>query len=165
MNKPLLLKYRTSLCIFIIGLTLSGLTAFPLLWELETLSKLLKIEDPQNYKNLNGLYHWVGYVTYGLRDTYQKYPFIAYGTDWLGFGHIIIALFFIKPLLEPKGHSWVLKCGLIACIGVIPLALIMGEIRQIPIYWRLIDIMFGVLGAIPLLYCLKIEKQLRDETG
>jgi hypothetical protein len=41
----------------------------------------------------------------------------------------------------------------------------MGEIRQIPIYWRLIDIMFGVLGAIPLLYCLKIEKQLRDETG
>jgi hypothetical protein len=87
---------------------------------------------------------------------------MAYGTDWLGFGHLIIALFFIKPLVEPTGNSWVLKYGIIACIGVIPLALIMGEIREIPIYWRLIDIMFGVFGAIPLLYCLRLEKELRS---
>jgi len=54
----------------------------------------------------------------------------------------------------------VLIFGLIACAGVIPLALIAGQIRGIPIYWRLIDCSFGVFGAIPLLLCLRWVRQL-----
>jgi hypothetical protein len=42
---------------------------------------------------------------------------------------------------------------LIACAGVIPLALIAGQIRGIPLPWRLIDCSFGVFGALPLLIC------------
>jgi hypothetical protein len=45
--------------------------------------------------------------------------------------------------------------GIIACLGVIPLALIAGAIRQIPFYWRLIDCSFGILGIIPLMLVRK----------
>ena len=34
----------------------------------------------------------VGKVRDALNDTYSRYPFIAYGTDWLAFGHFVIAL-------------------------------------------------------------------------
>ena len=39
---------------------------------------------------------------------------------------------------------------MIACALVIPAALIMGAIRNIPIWWRLIDCAFGVVGIVPL---------------
>ena len=43
--------------------------------------------------------------------------------------------------------------------GVIPLAVICGPIRGIPIYWTLVDCSFGVFGAIPLLYVLRLIRQ------
>jgi hypothetical protein len=43
---------------------------------------------------------------------------------------------------------------------VIPLALIAGHVRQIPVGWRLIDCSFGVFGAIPLLLCVRAINQL-----
>jgi hypothetical protein len=55
----------------------------------------------------------------------------------------------------------VLKCGLICCAAVIPLALIAGQVRDIPLYWRLIDCAFGVFGALPLLYCLRLTQRMR----
>jgi hypothetical protein len=55
----------------------------------------------------------------------------------------------------------VLRVGLVACAGVIPLALICGPIRGIPFYWRLIDCSFGVFGALPLLYCLSLTRRMR----
>jgi hypothetical protein len=39
---------------------------------------------------------------------------------------------------------------MIACLMVIPLALICGSLRGIPIWWRVIDCSFGVVGIIPL---------------
>ena len=39
---------------------------------------------------------------------------------------------------------------MIACVLVLPLALVMGPLRGIPLYWRLIDCSFGVVGIIPL---------------
>jgi hypothetical protein len=152
--------YRTSLIVFIFGLIVSGLTAFPLLLELRALCHLMGIETPIDYQNLQGIRYWVAYVYYGLETTYAKFPFIGYGTDWLAFAHLIIALFFIKPLVEPETNLWVLKYGIIACICVIPLALIAGEVRGIPIYWRLIDCSFGIFGAIPLIYCLKLAQKM-----
>ena len=54
--------------------------------------------------------------------------FSAYGTDWLAFGHFVIALFFVGAWRDPVRHVWILHAGLIAC-RVIPLALICGAIR------------------------------------
>ncbi|MDB6169691.1 MAG: hypothetical protein JWM88_2555 [Verrucomicrobia bacterium] len=157
---PPVLKYRVSLGVFITGLVLSGLTAFPLLAELRFLGELLGITDPADYRNLIGLRHWIAYVLSGLEETNARFPFLAYGTDWLAFGHLAIAVFFIRPWFYPQGSEWVLKCGLVCCAGVIPLALIAGHFRGIPPYWRLVDCSFGVIGAVPLAYCLTLTRRM-----
>jgi hypothetical protein len=162
--KRTLLAYRLSLSLFIAGLILSGLTAFPLLRELTLLCRWLGISDPATYETLTGLDRWLAFVFFGLQKTYGAFPFIGYGTDWLAFGHFMIALFFVGPFRDPVRNAWVLRYGLVACSAVIPLALICGYLRQIPLEWRLLDCSFGVLGAIPLFYCLHLTKRLSGET-
>ena len=154
-------RYRFALGAFILGLVLSGATAFPLLHELELLAQILGIPADAAPASQSGLAFWIATVRGGLRATHAEYPWLAYGTDWLAFGHLTIALFFLGPWREPVANAWVLKIGLVACAGVIPLALICGPIRGIPFYWRLIDCSFGVIGALPLLYCLHLTRQMR----
>jgi hypothetical protein len=154
-------RYRFVLGTFIVGLALSGVTAFPLLHEVDLLARLLGIPADAAPGSQSGLAFWIATVREGLRATDATYPWLAYGTDWLAFGHLAIALFFVGPWREPVANAWVLKVGLVACACVIPLALICGPIRGIPFYWRLIDCSFGVFGALPLLYCLKLTRQLR----
>ncbi len=154
-------RFRLSLGLFVIGLVLSGLTAFPLLTEIRLLGQSLNIGDPADYASYAGLRHWIAFVWQGLEQTYRHYPFIGYGTDWLAFGHLVIALFFIGPWREPVANAWVLRIGLIACASVIPLALIGGAVRAIPVSWRLIDCSFGIFGAVPLAYCLRLIQRQR----
>ena len=162
MNRDaLLFRYRLVLGAFILGLVLSGITAFPLLRELELLAGLLGIPTNAAPASLSGLHFWIATVRDGLRATHASYPWLAYGTDWLAFGHIVIALFFLGPLRDPVANAWVLKTGLVACAGVVLLALICGPIRGIPFYWRLIDCSFGIFGAAPLFYCLRLTADLR----
>lgn len=160
-----LIAFRISLGAFVAGLILSGLTAFPLLSELSMLCRWLGIDDPAAYETLSGLKGWIAFVFFGLQKTYAAFPFIGYGTDWLAFGHLVIALFFVGPFRNPVPNAWVLRCGLVACAGVIPVALICGYVRQIPLTWRLLDCSFGILGAIPLLYCLRLTKKLSGREG
>ena len=161
MNPALLSRYRLCLGLFIVGLVLSGITAFPLLTELRLIASWFGILEPEHYADYPGFLYWIAYVLRGLEVTYAKYPFIGYGTDWLAFGHLCIAVFFIRPLSKPLESDWVLKCGLICCAAVIPTALIAGQVRGIPFYWRLIDCSFGIFGAIPLWYCLRLTSRMR----
>ena len=139
---------------------MSGLTAFPLLQELSLLCRWLGISDPTAYASASGIRAWIAFVSVGLEKTYAAYPFVGYGTDWLAFGHFVIALFFIGPFRDPVRNAWVLRVGIVACILVIPLALICGAIRGIPFGWQLLDCSFGLLGAIPLWYCLNLTKKI-----
>ena len=66
----------------------------------------------------------------------------------------------LGPLRDPVRNIWVIEFGMIACLMVIPFALIMGPIRGIPPYWRLIDCSFGVVGIVPLFICWKAIKKL-----
>ena len=159
----MLFRYRLILGFFIFGLIVSGLTAFVLPTELEILSRLLGISDPFSYAEMQGLRRWIAFVQFGLDQTYSRFPFLGYATDWLAFGHLVIAVFFILPLLDPTRYRGVLSVGLVACAGVIAIALICRPIRGIPFYWRLIDCSFGVVGAIPLLYCLHLTKKMNRE--
>lgn len=143
-------RIRLLLGIFVFGLVISGLTAFPLETELRVLTGILGIDPAAPPSNYEGIRHWISLVATGLHETYEKYPFIAYGTDWLAFAHLVIAVAFIGPIRDPVRNQWVVTFGIIACLGIIPLALIAGAIRQIPFYWRLIDCSFGVFGLIPL---------------
>ena len=149
-----LTRCRFALGAFILGLVLSGATTFPLLHELELLAQLLGIPVAAAPASQSGLAFWIATVCGSLRATHAEYP-------WLAFGHLTIALFFLGPWREPVTNAWVLKIGLVACAGVVPLALICGPIRGIPFYWRLIDCSFGVIGALPLLDCLHLTRQMR----
>ena len=149
------------LIFFIVALVISGLTAFPLETELRYGSDFL---------------HWLGFVPAEftawidrVRDaliaTNDAYPFLAYGTDWLAFAHLVIAVAFIGPLRDPVRNVWIIQFGMIACVGVIPLALIAGTIRGLPLGWQLIDMSFGVFGIIPLIIVYRLVRRLERETA
>lgn len=159
-EQQIILRYRAAMLLFIIGLVVSGLTAFPLLRELELLTRWAGIAPGADYHALAGWRWWLAFVRQGLRETYAAFPFIAYGTDWLAFAHLVIAVYFIGPLVQPRGHQWVLISGMISCALVVPLALIAGAVRGIPLYWRLIDCSFGGCGIVPLAYCYCLGRKL-----
>ena len=156
-------RFRIVLGLFMVALVLSGVTAFPLRWELNLLASWLGIAPGADLASLSGFKYWIAYVRSGLEHSYAAYPFIAYGTDWLAFAHLAIAIFFIGPLREPERNDWVLISGIIACAGILPLALVCGPLRGIPVYWQLIDCSFGIFGVVPLLYCLRLSKRLRTQ--
>jgi hypothetical protein len=157
-----LTKFRCMIGFFIFALVISGVTAFPLQRELEILTSARGLEHATPL-NVHGLDFWLLTVRDGLRDTYTKYPWVAYGTDWLAFAHIVIAIFFVGTFIDPVRNVWILQAGLITCILVVPLALICGAIRQVPFGWSLIDCSFGIIGAVPLCYCLKLAKKLETK--
>ena len=154
-------RFRLVLGLFIVGLVASGSTAFFLEREVDWLACRLGISPGADPDSLSGLRYWIACVHAGLAQSYARYPFLAYGTDWLAFAHLAIAVFFLGPLFQPTRHDWVLICGIIACVGVLPLALICGPWRGIPLYWRLLDCSFGLLGMVPLLYCLAISTRIK----
>jgi hypothetical protein len=49
---------------------------------------------------------------------------------------------------------------MICCAAIIPLAAIAGPVRQLPWWWELIDMSFGVLGIIPLAMVRRMIKRL-----
>src|SRR3954470_10267054 len=155
-----LARYRFFLGFFIVGLILSGLTAFPLRAELAGFAKFIGVSDPSSYASLHGLQGWIAFVWFGLEQTYARFPFFGYATDWLGYAHLVIALFFFLPLIDPRRYRGVLHIGIIACLGVFIIAFACGPVRQIPIFWRLIDCSFGLLGAIPLFLCLRLTDRM-----
>ena len=151
-------KIRALAGVFIAALILSGITAFPLRHELNLLASLLGADVAGHPED--GLHGWIRNVRDGLADTDTRYPWMAYGTDWLAFAHLAIAVFFIGPWRDPVRNIWILHAGMIACVGVVFLALICGPIRGIPLYWRLIDCSFGI-GAFPILWWIaKLTRRL-----
>jgi hypothetical protein len=145
----LLRQIRILLGIFVVALVLSGLTAFPLRWELALLDSWFG-EGTRVGVAFPDLARWISYVREGLETSGRAYPFLAYGTDWLAFAHVVIAIAFWGPIKDPVRNRWVVEFGMIACVLVIPLALICGSIRGIPFSWRILDCSFGVVGLIPL---------------
>lgn len=157
-----LTKIRTCLVIVMLGLFVAGVTAFPLLYEVDLLSRLLVgaegTLDPGAYSSR--LTAWILTVREGLEATYRDYPFIAYGTDWLAFGHLMIMLFFFLPYREPVRYEGVLWVGAWMSLLVLPLAFVCGPIRGIPWWWRLVDCSFGVVCLVPLSIAIREVRKL-----
>ena len=160
-SRALLHRIRWCLGLFILGMVLSGVTAFPLEHETGWLDDLVQTHlNPDRPTPL--LAAWIHAVSTGLQTTYGQYPWIGYGTDWLAFAHIIIAIFFIGPFINPVRNIWVLQAGMVACALVIPLAMICGWYRHIPFGWRLIDCTFGIVGFVPLYWGWRLTRQLEQ---
>ncbi|MEO6166906.1 MAG: hypothetical protein ABIO46_10655 [Chitinophagales bacterium] len=119
----------------------------------------------QSHSSNSSLNEWIHRVATGLIETDSNYPFMAYGTDWLAFAHIIIAVAFLGPFKDPIKNSRVIDWGLIACILVSPLALMAGQIRGIPFFHRIIDCSFGIIGFVILFTCRNLIVQLNFSTS
>jgi hypothetical protein len=167
MSRVHLLRRRIRLLtwLFIIGLVVSGATAIPLVAELDWLVNWTGarqlVEMPAS-TNAPAWALWLVKVQTTLHEVTGKFPFLSYGTDWLAFGHFVIAIAFIGALRDPVRNRWLFDFGLIACVLVIPFALVFGAVRGIPFWWRLIDCSFGVVGFVPLWFCRRWAHELEQ---
>jgi len=162
MNREQILRRRIKSLtwLFIIGLAVSGATAIPLEWELDSLANWFGFAGQSSSTATSELARWLLTAREALRDASMNHPLLFYGTDWLAFGHFVIAIAFVGALRDPVRNCWLFDFGLIACVLVIPYALVFGALRGIPFWWRLIDCSFGVLGFIPLWFCRKWTREL-----
>ena len=151
---------RLCLALFMLGLFVSGITAFPLVGETAWLQLLVA-----RFGTTSPLYLWVAHVHTALALTGERYPFLAYGTDWLAFAHILFTVLFLGPYRDPVRNRWVIEFGLVACAGIFPLALIAGPMRGIPFWWRLGDCSFGLFGGLLLLVALKQLRRLESTSS
>lgn len=138
---------RRWLVFFILALVISGATAIPAESELAFATRLIPMGT------LIG--DWLDKVYMAVVYQNRHYPYLAYGYDWLAFAHFVLAVLFIGPLRDPVRNKWVIEFGMIACVLVIPFALIAGAMRGLPLWWRLVDCAFGVAGLVPLVIVWK----------
>jgi hypothetical protein len=147
---------------FIVGLVVSGATSIPLITEVNWL--VARLDGTSSGVPHSLFQAWIWKIHEALQTVSNTYPFLAYGTDWLAFGHFVIALAFIGAWRDPVRNIWLFDFGLIACALIIPYALIFGAVRGIPMGWRLCDCCFGVFGAIPLVFARKYARDLTSQT-
>lgn len=108
----LIRRIRIWLTIFILGLLVSGLTAFPLETELRIAVRLgIGAPPQQTVPDNSSLSAWLVRVHAALAKTNADYPFLAYGTDWLAFAHLVIAIAFIGAWRDPLRNKWLFDFG------------------------------------------------------
>jgi hypothetical protein len=155
-------RLKTLVVLFIAGLVLSGATAIPLESEIDVIARLSGAQQSaeSRVREAQAWTVWLAKVQSAIHDVSAAHPFLFYGTDWLAFGHFAIAIAFFGAWRDPVRNRWLFDFGLIACALVIPYALVFGAVRGIPIWWRLIDCSFGVVGSIPLWFCRRWSREL-----
>lgn len=151
---------RRWIMFFMAALFCSGITAIPVEKELALLVTYFPFDG--------SIRNFLAEVQEGVNHAAINYPYLFYGYDWLAFAHFVLAILFIGPLRDPVRNKWVIEFGIIACIMIVPYALVAGHIRGIPVWWRIIDCSFGIIGLIPLAICRdrigKLEKQEKEES-
>lgn len=158
----LMFRIRAMILFYIAVILASGITAFPLNWELSILVDWFG-QGSWIGARFPAAAEWFGFIKEGLDFNAEKYPFIACGTDWLAFAHIMIAIAFLGPLYDPMKNIWIIYWGMLCCVGILPLSLICGPMRGIPFAWQCVDCSFGVFGIIPLLMVWRWIKQVQTQ--
>jgi hypothetical protein len=139
---------RRWLAFFIGALLISGLTAVPLV---QLTGLLAAWTAPFG----GALAEWAAHAAEAVAHVADTYPILLYGTDWLAFAHVVIALAFIGPWRDPVRNRWVVEWGLWCCALVVLVAFAWAPVRDIPFFWRCVDASFGVIGAVPLYIVLR----------
>jgi hypothetical protein len=155
-EKQLLTRIRRWILLFIVLLVISGLTAFPVQSELHRL---------MHFQNLlpGFMHNWLITLNAAIDQTVKYSPYLLYGYDWLAYSHLVIALFFFGVYQNPVQNAWVLRVGMIACMGIFALAFICGQVRGIPFFWTTVDCSFGFFGMMPLLIVQKLIRKLEKQ--
>jgi hypothetical protein len=163
--KPLRDRVRAWTLFLIFGLVVNGSTALPIPSEVEAGAVALGENMRAGGSVPEPVAVWLRTLRDGIRATSERAPFMFYGTEWLAFGHFMIALAFVGALRDPVRNRWLYQFGMLAC-GLVPVwALVFGPLRGIPPWWRLIDASFGAVGFIPAWLCHRWTRQLEKEDG
>jgi hypothetical protein len=141
---------RLWLILFSTALILSGTTAIFAREGLRLLSPLFT-EGSLMQAYWPSMAAWLSMVHEAIEATCDAYPFLAYGYDWLAFGHYIISIPFLMAVRDTRQIPWVINYGIFACLAVLPFAIVFGALRGIPLFWRMVDTLFGIGGLAVLL--------------
>src|SRR5882757_898660 len=97
MNRETILRGRIRglTWLFIVGLVISGVTAIPLVTELNWLVSWLGLDGQTTATATTELARWLLRIRESLVATQAAHPQLFYGTDWLAFGHVVIAVTFV----------------------------------------------------------------------
>jgi hypothetical protein len=156
-------RVRRWTLLLIVGLVFSGATALPISMEMEAGAALLGPDLSAGGRLPDFVASWLRTLRAGIQETSQRAPFMFYGTDWLAFGHFMIALAFVGALRDPVRNRWLYQFGMAAC-ALVPLwALFFGHLRGIPAWWRAIDASFGIAAFIPAWLCHRWTGALERE--
>jgi hypothetical protein len=155
-------RIRQLTWVVIIGLVLGGATAIPLVHEVDWLAAATGLDGimESGAETAPGWALWLARVQAAVHEVDARAPFLFYGTDWLAFAHFVIAIAFAGALRDPVRNRWLFEFGLLACALLVPYALVLGAIRGIPLWWRLLDSLFGVFGFIPLWFCRRWSREI-----
>lgn len=153
-------RVRAWTIFFMAGLVISGATAVPIHSEVALGEALLGEDFTAGGWIPSALSAWLRTVRDAVATTATRAPIMFYGTDWLAFGHLVVALAFVGALRDPVRNRWLYQFGMVAC-ALVPLwALVFGSLRGIPGWWRVIDALFGVVGFVPMWLCHRWAAQL-----
>jgi hypothetical protein len=112
MNQAQLLRrIRCVLAVFIIGLAVSGLTAIPIASEFKLMRSWLGDDFRAGGRLPEAVSAWLATADRGINATEAQAPFVYYGTDWLAFGHVVIALAFVGAWQDPVRNQWLFPLG------------------------------------------------------
>jgi hypothetical protein len=155
-------RVRVCTWFLIVGLAISGVTAIPIQSEIVVGRAILGDDWSSNGRLPDAAATWLRTLDRGLVATTAQAPFMFYGTDWLAFGHLMIALAFVGALVDPVRNRWLYQFGMIAAVLVPVWAGLFGHMRGIPIWWRFIDAAFGVGAFIPSWLCFRWTAELEE---
>ena len=153
-EKQLRRQIKMVIILTIIGLLLNGASAVPLRTEMNLL-----LSNSDSFPQF--LRDWWVYVNQGVLETSDKYDFMRYGFDWLGFAHLLIAIAFIGPLRDPVKNQWVVQWGMIAAALSIAVAFGWERVRNIPVWWSFIDAGISYVAFVLLWICNRWIGQLK----
>ena len=152
------------LTLFIIALLLAALTAWFLIPAASIARRLLG-EGTLAGSCLPSLARWAALIEEALGETKEKHPFMFYGTDWVGFAHLVMAIACLGAARDPVRNMWVLQFGMVGCSLMIPMTLITGIARGLPWFWQLFDCIIGAAGAVLFLTCYRYARQMEILTA
>ncbi len=155
-------RIQTFAWVMVLGLFLNGIAAIPLQTQVDAAARVMKVEHLNPDQAASSFTKWLLVVRDALHYNNTKFPFVAYGTDWLGFALIVMAVAFFGCVQHPLRNAWLFRVGMIASVMLIPWALIVGEVRGVPLGWRLIDCAFGVVGFVPCLLAWRASRDLEE---
>ncbi len=108
---------------------------------------------------------WFEHLHIAFATTYTTYPVIAYCMDWLGYACIVLAVLMVGAIKDPVRNIWIVQAFMVGCTIAFVMPLVMGPLRGIPLFWRLIDSSFGLVGFFLLLLPYRLIRGLEASSA